>query len=97
MVVVAPGAEAVERRHRIPDEVGVAQAAALLGVQRQAKFIGSLLPELEEAVGARVSGPGGGFGEDLDLDLAGIAIGWAVHLARPGQREQVCFGLREDL
>src|ERR1035441_2268546 len=62
MVVVAEGAAAVEGGGGIPDEIAVAQAAALLAVDRQTEFLGRLLPQLKEAVGAWVAWPGAALG-----------------------------------
>lgn len=95
MVVVAPGAESVERRHGVPDEIAVAEAAALLAVDRQAEFVGGLFPELVEPVGARIAGPGTALGEHFDLHLAGVAIRGTAHVAPPCQGEQAGFGVRE--
>src|ERR1035441_3106445 len=97
MVVVAEGAEAVERGHDIPDEIAVAQAAALLAVDRQTEFLGGFLPKLEESVGARVARPGAALSEHLDLDLAGVAVHRTAHFALASQREQAGLCVRERL
>src|SRR5512144_2405662 len=97
MVVVAPRAETVERRHRIPDEIAIAQPTALFAIYRQAKLISGLLPELVESIRARVARPGAGLSENLDLDLAGVAVGGTAHVARAGKPEQAGFGVGERL
>src|SRR5579859_4286735 len=88
MVVITPGTEAVQCRHDIPNEVGIAEPASLLRLKRDSQLSCRGLPALEQRVGAGIARPGAAFGQELDLDLAGIPVGRAANRAWTGQSEQ---------
>src|SRR5881397_730955 len=93
MAVVAPRAQAIERRHRVPDMIPVAQPAAFLDADRDAEFPAGLLPQNRQTVRARIAGPRTSFAENLCLDIAGEAIDGTAHFARTGQGKQSRLGL----
>src|SRR5208337_1715024 len=97
MVIVAPWPQAVERGDRVPDEIAIAQTTSRLAAHRHAKLVPSLLPDPVEPVGARVPRPRTTLRENLDLDLTGVAVRRAAHLALARQCEQAGFRLCKRL
>src|SRR6266446_5232411 len=96
MVVFPPGAQAVQRRNSIPEQVRITQSAALFLADCHAEFKSSLLPELEQSSGLRPAPPGSGFVEDLDFNITGVTVHRAAHFAGAGQGEQGGFSFFED-
>src|SRR5437016_10040930 len=94
MVVIAPGAKAIERWRRVPKEVAITEATPRFDVGRNPKLRAGLLPERCQTVGCRIARPGPAFTEDFHLNGAEITIHQTSHLPRPGQRQQRCLGAR---
>src|SRR5262245_22237271 len=97
MVVVAPGPEAVEGRDRVPDQLAIAQPAALLNVRRHPEPFPGLAPDGRQTIAGGIARPRTAFAEDFHLHVASVTIGNTPDLARTGKRQQRGLGLRVNL
>src|SRR5438874_8392602 len=94
MIVIAPRSQAIERRHRLPDQVPVTQPGALLTTNLHAKLSSRSLPRLEQLVRPVVAHQGPCFLQNLHAHLTAVTIRWAANIPWARQFQQICFGAR---
>ena len=85
MIVIAPWTKSIKGRHSIPDQVAIAQAAALFEASRETEAIAGFFPDSVKTVSSRIARPGSSFSQDFDFHLARVLVGGAAHIARPGE------------
>src|SRR6185369_1357864 len=93
MVVVAPRPEPIQRRHRVPEEVAVAQSAAFLDVDGHAELPARLGPNRGETIRLLIARPRRTLSQNLHLYGAGVTVCRAAYLSRSAERLQRIPGL----